>query len=166
MKTRNSESLQAASQQISQLLQQTGAKPVEKLTLAYKHLLEVNHQLSETTFNLSKDFNQGHLTLKKISSYAQILEKLIGTLGGITLATDVKVDELSLIAQVIEKLKSTHHTHDETIAKIIHKLVAELTNAYKDKTLISCLDHLKDKAWNLLEALDSYAQAKYNQEVC
>ncbi len=132
-----------------------------KLIKLYSMFFDAVNSIGTITSELQKYLAQDRIPLPVIKEKEKDLERIINTLGNITLITEIKVDETGIVWEIKEKLGITETKQIEFIEKRIRALVIEISGSCKDKNLSCYLDHLKDKAWRLLETLGEYAEKEY-----
>lgn len=143
------------------LLCRPDAGSLAKLIKLYAMFFDSVNCISNITTELQNHLSNDRIPLPVIKEKEKELEKIIGTLGYITLITDIKADEAGIVNEITEKLGLSEAVQVEYIENRIHTLVTEISGSCKDKNLSCYLDYLKDKAWGILEALSEYAEQEY-----
>jgi hypothetical protein len=138
---------------------------IGKLKKLYSLFFESASAFSTATTELQKHLAKGRIPLQALKEQAREIEKVIGTLGSITLAVEPPLDEIAIVQEIKERLCLKEPCRINYLESRIHTLVAEISTSYKDKNLNTCLNHLKGKAWNLLEELIDYAKNEYNSSI-
>src|ERR1035437_8125084 len=133
-----------------------------RLIKLYSLFFESVKTVSLVTRELQEQFAKGHVPLGVLKENATEIDKVIGTLGSITLTIEPPLDEIAILQEINEKLHLTEPNEINYLEKRLHKLVKEISTSHKDKNLCSYLDYLKEKAWRLMEAMTDYAKKQYN----
>jgi hypothetical protein len=134
---------------------------MDNLIKLYSLFLESVNTVSTVSVELKQQFENGRVPLGVLREKAAEIEKVIGTLGSITLVIEPSHDEIATLQEIQEKLHLIRPNEINYLERRIHKLVKDISTLHKDKNLCSWLDYLKEKAWCLLEAMTDYAEKEY-----
>jgi ribosomal protein S15P/S13E len=155
----------SAFEQLFQLIDESPSHSVKPLLKIYNSLLQAEKDFFKVTKALKYFETESSIPLNTIKALVNQLDAIIGVLGHITLVTEPRIDEASIVLEINNKLDLKKPHQVEYIERRIRKLVSSIVRSCKDKHFQSCLDQQKEKAWRLLEALDEYAKAQYKQSI-
>jgi hypothetical protein len=137
----------------------------DRFLKAYASLFKAGQDFSEVIKALKYFEKEETIPLDTLKALSSKLDAIIASLGSITLTLETKCDEVSLVAELTQKLHLQEPSQVAFLETRIQKFAASITRSFRDKHLASSLDYQKEKAWRLLESLDTYAKSVYKQSI-